>query len=304
MLERLPGCAGIKVFMGSSTGSLLVPDDAGLEAILRAISRRAAFHAEDEYRLEERKGLRVPGDPASHPVWRDPETALRATRRLVALAEKTGKRIHVLHISTAEEMVFLAGHKDVASVEVTPHHLTLDETAYQRIGTLAQMNPPVRDQAHRAGIWAGVHNGVADVLGSDHAPHTLAEKQKPYPQSPSGMTGVQTLVPIMLDHINAGRMSLERFVDMTSAGPQRLFGIAGKGRIAVGYDADLTVVDLKRRETIRNAGVASKAGWTPYDGVEVTGWPVGTVIRGQKVMWDGELTTPATGRPLRFLEAL
>jgi dihydroorotase len=304
MLERLPGCAGIKVFMGSSTGSLLVPDDAGLEAILRAISRRAAFHAEDEYRLEERKGLRVPGDPASHPVWRDPETALRATRRLVALAEKTGKRIHVLHISTAEEMVFLAGHKDVASVEVTPHHLTLDETAYQRIGTLAQMNPPVRDQAHRAGIWAGVHSGVADVLGSDHAPHTLAEKQKPYPQSPSGMTGVQTLVPIMLDHINAGRMSLERFVDMTSAGPQRLFGIAGKGRIAVGYDADLTVVDLKRRETIRNAGVASKAGWTPYDGVEVTGWPVGTVIRGQKVMWDGELTTPATGQPLRFLEAL
>ena len=304
MLERMPGCAGIKVFMGSSTGSLLVPDDAGLEAILRAISRRAAFHAEDEYRLEERKGLRVPGDPASHPVWRDPETALRATRRLVALAEKTGKRIHVLHISTAEEMVFLAGHKDVASVEVTPHHLTLDETAYQRIGTLAQMNPPVRDQAHRAGIWAGVHNGVADVLGSDHAPHTLAEKQKPYPQSPSGMTGVQTLVPIMLDHINAGRMSLERFVDMTSAGPQRLFGIAGKGRIAVGYDADLTVVDLKRRETIRNAGVASKAGWTPYDGVEVTGWPVGTVIRGQRVMWDGELTAPATGRPLRFLEAL
>ena len=304
MLERLPGCAGIKVFMGSSTGSLLVPDDAGLEAILRAISRRAAFHAEDEYRLEERKGLRVPGDPASHPVWRDPETALRATRRLVALAEKTGKRIHVLHISTADEMEFLAGHKDVASVEVTPHHLTLDETAYQRIGTLAQMNPPVRDQTHRAGIWAGVHNGVADVLGSDHAPHTLAEKQKPYPQSPSGMTGVQTLVPIMLDHVNAGRMGLERFVDMTSAGPQRLFGIAGKCRIAVGYDADLTVVDLKRRETIRNAGVASKAGWTPYDGVEVTGWPVGTVIRGQRVMWDGELTTPATGRPLRFLEAL
>jgi dihydroorotase len=304
MLERLPGCAGIKVFMGSSTGSLLVPDDAGLEAILRAISRRAAFHAEDEYRLEERKGLRVPGDPASHPVWRDPETALRATRRLVALAEKTGKRIHVLHISTAEEMVFLAGHKDVASVEVTPHHLTLDETAYQRIGTLAQMNPPVRDQAHRAGIWAGVHSGVADVLGSDHAPHTLAEKQKPYPQSPSGMTGVQTLVPIMLDHINAGRMSLERFVDMTSAGPQRLFGIAGKGRIAVGYDADLTVVDLKRRETIRNAGVASKAGWTPYDGVKVTGWPVGTLIRGQRVMWQGELVTPAQGETVRFLETL
>jgi dihydroorotase len=304
MLEKLPGCAGTKVFMGSSTGSLLVPDDAGIEAILRAITRRAAFHSEDEFRLEERKPLRVPNDPRSHPVWRDPETALRATKRLVALAEKTHRRIHVLHISTAEEMVFLAQHKDVASVEVTPHHLTLDETAYTRLGTIAQMNPPVRDASHRAGIWAGVDNGAADILGSDHAPHTLAEKQKPYPESPSGMTGVQTLVPIMLDHVNAGRMSLERFVDMTSAGPQRLFGIAGKGRIAVGYDADLTVVDLKRRETITNAWVASKAAWTPYDGVEVTGWPVGTVIRGARVMWEGELLAPATGRPIRFLEAL
>ncbi len=304
VLEKLPGCAGVKVFMGSSTGSLLVPDDDGVEAILRAISRRASFHSEDEYRLEERKALRIPGDPRSHPVWRDPEAALRSTKRLVALAEKTGKRIHVLHISTAEEMLFLADHKQVASVEVTPHHLTLDETAYERLGTLAQMNPPVRDKRHRAGIWAGVANGVADVLGSDHAPHTLEEKQKPYPQSPSGMTGVQTLVPIMLDHVNAGRMSLERLVDMTSAGPQRLFGIAGKGRIAVGYDADLTIVDLKRRETITNAWVASKAGWTPYDGVGVTGWPVGTVIRGQRVMWQGELTAPAQGRPIRFLEAL
>jgi dihydroorotase len=303
-LEKLPGCAGVKVFMGSSTGSLLVPDDAGIEAILRAISRRAAFHAEDEFRLEERKGLRVAGDPTSHPVWRDPETALRATQRLVALAEKTGRRIHVLHISTAEEMLFLANHKTLASVEVTPHHLTLDETAYVRIGSLAQMNPPVRDARHRAGIWAGVASGVADILGSDHAPHTREEKQKPYPQSPSGMTGVQTLVPIMLDHVHAGRLSLERFVDMTSAGPQRLFGIAAKGRIAVGYDADLTIVDLKRRETITDGWVASKAGWTPYDGMEVTGWPVGTVIRGKRVMWDGTLVAAATGRPIRFLEAL
>jgi dihydroorotase len=303
-LERRPGCAGVKVFMGSSTGSLLVPDDDGVEKILRAISRRASFHSEDEYRLEERKGLRVPGDPSSHPVWRDVETALRSTKRLVALARKTGKRIHVLHISTAEEMVFLADHKDVASVEVTPHHLTLDETAYTRLGTYAQMNPPVRDKAHREGIWAGVHNGVADILGSDHAPHTREEKDHAYPASHSGMTGVQTLVPIMLDHVNAGRMSLERFVDMTSAGPQRLFGIARKGRIAAGYDADLTIVDLRRRETITNSWIASKAGWTPYDGVAVTGWPVGTIVRGKTVMWQGGLVTKATGRPIRFLETL
>jgi len=303
-LERLPGCAGVKVFMGSSTGSLLVADDQGVEAILSAISRRAAFHSEDEFMLEARKHLRVPGDPSSHPVWRSPEVAMSCTRRLVDIARRTGKRIHVLHISTADEMVFLADHKDVASVEVTPHHLTLDETAYARLGTYAQMNPPVRDKAHRAGIWAGVANGVADILGSDHAPHTREEKDHPYPHSHSGMTGVQTLVPIMLDHVHAGRMSLERFVDMTSHGPNRLFGIANKGRIAVGYDADLTIVDLKRTETISNDRVASRAGWTPYDGVEVTGWPVGTVLRGKRVMWEGDLVTPSTGQPMRFLEAL
>ncbi|MEO7220944.1 MAG: dihydroorotase [Devosia sp.] len=303
-LERLPGCAGVKVFMGSSTGSLLVADDDGVGNILAAVSRRAAFHSEDEYRLEERKPLRIPGDPRSHPVWRDPEAALRSTKRLVALAHKHGKRIHVLHISTADEMVFLADHKDVATVEVTPHHLTLDETAYERLGTLAQMNPPVRDKSHRTGIWAGVANGVVDVLGSDHAPHTVEDKQKPYPSSPSGMTGVQTLVPVMLDHVNAGRLSLERFVDLSSAGPARIFNIARKGRIATGYDADLTIVDLGRRETITNAWIASKAGWTPYDGITVTGWPVGTILRGLKVMWQGELVTPPSGEPINFLETL
>lgn len=304
VLEKLPGCAGVKVFMGSSTGSLLVADDAGVAAILGAVSRRAAFHSEDEFRLEERKSFRVSGDPSSHPLWRDARAALQCTERLVRLARAAGKRIHVLHVSTAEEMGLLAAHKDVASVEVTPHHLTLDETAYARLGTYVQMNPPVRDRAHREAIWRGVANGIADVLGSDHAPHTREEKDKPYPQSPSGMTGVQTLVPVMLDHVNAGRLSLERFVDMTSAGPHRLFGIAGKGRIAAGYDADLTIVDLKRRETITHAWIASKAGWTPYDGVAVTGWPVGTILRGKAVMWQGELVTPATGQPMRFLEAL
>lgn len=303
-LEKLPGCAGIKVFMGSSTGSLLVQDDDGVEAILNAITRRAAFHSEDEYMLNARKDLRVKGDPSSHPIWRSPEVALNCTKRLVALARKTGKRIHVLHISTAEEIAFLADHKDVASVEVTPHHLTLDDTSYERLGTYVQMNPPVRDKSHQDRIWDGVANGVADILGSDHAPHTREEKEHDYPQSHSGMTGVQTLVPTVLNHVNEGRLSLERFVDMTSHGPNRLFGIARKGRITVGYDADLTIVDLKRRETITNDWIASRAGWTPYDGVTVTGWPVGTFVRGQKVMWDGEMVTPATGQPISFLEAL
>jgi dihydroorotase len=304
-LERLPGCAGIKVFMGSSTGSLLVADDAGIRAVLQKIRRRASFHAEDEPRLNERKNLRVEGDPRSHPVWRDEVAALKATQRLVTIAHETGARVHVLHISTAKEMEYLAGHKDVASVETTPHHLTLEAPGcYERLGTRAQMNPPVRDAVHRTGIWTGLTNGVVDVLGSDHAPHTREEKSKTYPASPSGMTGVQTLVPIMLDHVNAGRLTLLRFVDLTSAGPARLFGIARKGRIAVGYDADVTVVDLKRREMITDKWVASRAGWTPYDGVKVTGWPVGTIIRGRKVMWDGGLATPAQGERVRFLETL
>ena len=303
-LERLPGAAGIKVFMGSSTGDLLVEDDEGIAAILSATRRRAAFHSEDEYRLNERKPLRVAGDPRSHPVWRDVEAALSSTRRLVAIARAQGARIHVLHVSTGEEIDFLAAHKDIASVEVTPHHLTLDDSAYVSLGTLVQMNPPVRSAAHRDRIWRGVAEGVADILGSDHAPHTLEEKAKPYPDSPSGMTGVQTLVPTMLDHVAAGRLTLQRFVDMTSAGPARLFGIAGKGRIAVGYDADLTVVDLKRRMTIDNRWIASRCGWTPYDGKTVTGWPIGTIVRGRRVMWDGELVTASTGRPILFTEAL
>ncbi|MER9301648.1 dihydroorotase [Mesorhizobium sp. M0293] len=303
-LERLPGAAGIKVFMGSSTGDLLVEDDEGVASILRNTRRRAAFHSEDEFRLRERLGMRIEGDPSSHPVWRDEIAALRCTERLVRIARQARARIHVLHISTAEEILLLEQHKDVATCEATPHHLTLSADDYARLGTLIQMNPPVRTARHRDGVWHGIAQGIVDVLGSDHAPHTLAEKAKPYPVSPSGMTGVQTLVPIMLDHVNAGRLTLQRFVDLSSHGPQRIFGMARKGRIAAGYDADFTVVDMKRRETITNAQAGSKAGWTPYDGREVTGWPVGTFIRGLRVMWEGEITTPSQGKAVEFSEAL
>ena len=303
-LERLPGAAGIKVFMGSSTGDLLVEDDDGVFSILKNTRRRSAFHSEDEFRLRERAGVRVAGDPSSHPVWRDEIAALRSTERLVAIARRARARIHVLHISTAEEIAFLEAHKDVATCEATPHHLTLTADDYPRLGTLLQMNPPVRDVRHRDGVWRGIAQGVVDVLGSDHAPHTLAEKTRPYPASPSGMTGVQTLVPIMLDHVNAGRLTLERFVDLSSHGPQRIFGMARKGRIAAGYDADFTVVDMKRSETVTNAQAGSKAGWTPYDGKRVTGWPVGTIVRGMRVMWDGEIVEAGQGEPVLFSEAL
>ena len=303
-LEKLEGSAGIKVFMGSSTGDLLVDDEPHLDRIVAAISRRAAFHAEDEARLIARMPLRRPGDPTSHPEWRDPEAALIATQRLVRLAEKHRRRVHVLHISTAEEIVFLGAHRDWASVEVTPHHLTLTAPdCYERLGTYAQMNPPVRDLRHRDALWAAIADGTVDVLGSDHAPHTREEKDHAYPASHSGMTGVQTLVPIMLDHVNAGRLSLARLVDLTSHGPARLFGLAGKGRIAMGYDADLTIVDLTRTETITNAQAQSRCGWTPYDGSKVKGWAVGTFVRGHRAMWQGELAARAHGQPIRFHEA-
>ena len=303
-LERLPAAAGIKVFMGSSTGDLLVDDDEGVASILRNTRRRSAFHSEDEFRLREREGLRVDGDPSSHPVWRDEIAALQCTQRLVRIAGRERARIHVLHVSTAQEIGFLRRHKDIATCEATPHHLTLSANDYATLGTLIQMNPPVRAAGHRDGVWRGISQGIVDVLGSDHAPHTLAEKRKPYPASPSGMTGVQTLAPIMLDHVNAGRLTLERFVDLTSHGPQRLFGIAGKGRIAAGYDADFTVVDMKRREVITNGQAGSKVGWTPYHGREVTGWPIGTIIRGKRIMWEGEIVAKGQGEAVRFSEGL
>ncbi|MDQ1193346.1 dihydroorotase [Brevundimonas vesicularis] len=305
-LERLPGCCGVKVFMGASTGDLLIADDEGVRKVLSNVRRRATFHSEDEYRLVERRGLARTGDWTSHPEVRDAESAIRSTRRLVGLAKETGARIHVLHVTTREEMEYLRFHKDVATVEITPQHLTLvGPEAYERLGSYAQMNPPIRSQEHVDALWLwGMQQGVADVLGSDHAPHTKEEKAKPYPASPSGMPGVQTLVPLMLTHVANGRLSLERFIDLTSAGAQRVFGTANKGRMAVSYDADLTIVDLKAKRTIRHDQQATRCGWTPFDGVEATGWPMATIVRGRVVMQDGELPGSAHGRPVRFMETL
>ena len=304
-LERAEGVAGIKVFMGSSTGSLLVAEQRDLEELFKKITRRAAFHSEDEERLQDRLGRQIMGDAASHPIWRDEQTAINSTKRLLNLAHKYGKRIHVLHVTTAQEMALLADFRGVASVEVTPQHLTLSApAAYERLGTLAQMNPPIREENHMRALWEGLQNGIVDVIGSDHAPHTVEEKNNIYPSSPSGMPGVQTLVPIMLDHVNKERLSLQRFVDLTSAGPQRLFGLAAKGRLARGYDADITLVDMKKQKNISNDWIESRCGWTPFDGQPVTGWPVGTIVRGHIVMLDGAITTPAIGQPVRFQETM
>ncbi|HRK65422.1 MAG TPA: dihydroorotase [Terricaulis sp.] len=305
-LERLPGVCGVKTFMGSSTGTLLVGDDDGLDHILANIKRRGAFHAEDEDRLNERKKLAREGDWTSHPEVRDDEAALKAVQRLVAGARKHRKRVHVLHVSSAKEMEFLATAKDVATVETLPQFLTFEgPEVYQRLHGFAQMNPPIRYAADRAALWSlGIAQSVVDIIATDHAPHTKEEKTQPYPKSPSGMPGVQTLVPVMLTHVNEDRLSLQRFVDLSSAGPQRVFGIEGKGRIALGYDADFTIVDMAARRVIRAEDQATRCGWTPFDGFEAKGWPMATIIRGQIVMRDGEVTTPSAGAPLRFLEAL
>lgn len=304
-MEAMTGCCGVKVFMGASTGSLLVEDDEGVERVLRAIRRRAAFHSEDEYRLRDRRDLAVEGDWRSHPVVRDPQAAIQSTERLLRLARKTGKRIHVLHITTRDEMELLAQNKDVASVEVLPQHLTLvAPEAYERLKGYAQMNPPIREQHHVDGLWAALNAGVVDVLGSDHAPHTKEEKARPYPASPSGMPGVQTLPTVMLTHVADGKLTLRRFVELTSAGPQRIFGIANKGRIARGYDADFSLFDLSARWTITHDWSASKCGWTPFDGFEAKARPVATIVRGRTVMRDGEIALKGNGAPVRFVETL
>lgn len=306
-MELAEGCAGVKIFMGSSTGSLLVDDAAALRAILRGGTRRVAVHCEDESRLNERRALVEldgPVHPREHPVWRDEQTAFLATQRLLGLAEEAGRRVHVLHVTTAEEMKLLARHKKLATVEVTPQHLTLAAPeAYDRLGTKAQMNPPIRGERHRAALWEALRAGVVDVIGSDHAPHTLEEKGRPYPKSPSGMPGVQTTVPLMLHAISEGKMTLEHLVELMAHGPQRVHQLSGKGRIALGYDADFTFIDLGREETIEDSKMATRCGWTPFHGMRIQGWPVRTIIRGHDVMVNGELMPRIEAQPVRFLEA-
>jgi dihydroorotase len=304
-LERMRGCAGVKVFMGSSTGSLLVEDDATLERVLLATRRRVAVHAEHEPRLRARKRKAdKEAHPRAHPDWRDWETALTATKRLLAIASKIGRCVHVLHVTTLEEMELLSRHRDMATVEVTPQHLTLcAPECYEKYGTFAQMNPPIREAKHMDALWKAVREGLVDVIGSDHAPHTIEEKKRPYPSSPSGMPGVQTLVPLMLDHVNAGRLTLERFVDLTSTGPARIYHISGKGRIAVGYDADFTVVDMNMKQRIERSWLASRCGWSPFEGKVVQGWPRVTILRGRVVMREGQIRAPI-GRSVRFCDTL
>jgi dihydroorotase len=301
-LEQGRGVCAIKVFAGSSTGDLLVEDDASLQRVMRAGRRRIAYHSEDEYRLRARRSLFQRGEPyARHAEWRDEETAFLGTRRILALARATGCPAHILHVSTAEELDYVKDWRDVATVEVLVNHLTqMAPDAYERLGGYAVMNPPLRGRRHWEAAWAAVRDGTVDVVASDHAPHPRAAKERPWPDVAAGLTGVQTLVPVMLDHVNAGRLSLARLVDLLCAGPARVYGAIGKGRLAAGYDADFTLVDLKRRQVIEESWITSPCGWTPFAGMRVTGWPVATIIRGQIVMRDNEVLGAPAGRLVRF----
>jgi dihydroorotase len=300
--ETMPGVCAIKVFAGSSTGNLLVEDDASIERVMRSGRRRIAFHSEDEYRLQERKPMFKSGDPYSnHAIWRDVECAFLGTRRIMALARKTNRPAHILHVSTAEELEYMKGFKDIGSVEVLLNHLVQSAPdVYERLGAYGVMNPPLRDARHMQAAWAAVADGTVDTIGSDHAPHSRAAKEKPWPDCAAGLTGVQTLLPMMLEQVSKTRLTLSRLVDLMSAGPARIYGAVNKGRIAAGYDADFSIVDLRATRRIENSWIASQCGWTPFDGISVTGWPVATIVRGTVVMRDGAVTEAPMGAPVAF----
>mgnify|MGYP001302027121 CR=1 FL=1 len=301
-LELMEGCAGIKIFMGSSTGNLLVPDDETLTKILNKGFRRIAIHAEDENRLQNRKKLIKKGSNHSfHPIWRDETCAINATKRIIKIVKKIKRPIHILHVSTSEEIELLKKQKKIITVEVTPQHLTLSApNCYNTLGALAQMNPPIRTINHQEALWKGIKDGVVDVIGSDHAPHTLEEKNRPYPDCPSGMPGVQTMLPIMLDHVNKGKLSLHRLVELVCSNPAKIYKVNNKGHIKLGYDADISIIDLNKKYTITNDIMRSKCGWTPFHNKKITGWPIMTIINGRLVMKEGSLLGKPAGTPVKF----
>ncbi len=300
-LERGRGVCAVKVFAGSSTGDLLVDDDDSIASVLAAGSRRVAFHSEDEPRLRERKTLFETGTYADHARWRDEECAFLGTRRIVNLAERHDRPIHILHVSTEEELDWLDAHRARVTIEVLVNHLTQSgPDCYERLGGYAVMNPPIRDERHLAAAWRAVVDRRVDTIGYDHAPHPRAAKERPWPSIAARLTGSQTLLPIMLDHVDAGRLTLARLADLMSAGPARVYGLRAKGRLVRGNDADLTLVDLKARRIIEASWLASPCGWSPFEGTRVTGWPIATIVRGQIVMRDGAVLGVPSGRLAEF----
>lgn len=301
-LANTKHCCGVKIFMGSSTGSLLLHEKEKLEHVLKITSKKIAVHSENEDRLRERKKIIELGKVHSHPIWRDPESALISTKQIVELAQKYQRQVHILHVTTEEEMQFLAHHKKSATVEVTPQHLTLTAPeCYDHLGTLAQMNPPIREERHREALWQGIRSGIVTMLGSDHAPHTLEEKQKIYPHSPAGMPGTQTMLTLMLDHVNKQKLSLKKLTELLAVNPHRYYNIEKLGLIREGFKANITVIDLKKKKKITQEWLASKCGWSPFENKETTGWPIAVMLNGQWAMRENQLIGSAKGKPISFL---
>jgi dihydroorotase len=303
-----PAC-GIKIFMGSSTGDLLVDDERLLDTIFATGDRLIAVHAEDETRIRERTALFTGKEPNSlsyeiHSQIRDTETALIATQRAIRLSNKYGRRLHILHLSTSKEVNFLRSEKPPqVSCEVVPNHLFLCSDDYSRLGSRAQMNPPVRDPENVSALWQGLSEGIIDIIATDHAPHTVEEKLQPYPLSPSGTPGVETSLPLMLTEMMSGRHTLQQIQEWMSCGPARLYGIPNKGLIAEGFDADLTLVDLETYRPVIDKEIFSRSRWSPYAGRQLTGWPIYTVVNGRVVFDHGKIRPGIYGRALTFTGA-
>lgn len=303
-LNRASPVCGIKIFMGCSTGNLLVHTDEDLERIFATGRRVIAVHAEDEARLNEREQQFAGStDPAVHSEIRDSECAVRATRRALTLAEKYRRRLHIMHLSTHDELMLLRQHKPSwVKAEVIPNHLFLNTGDYEGQGTLVQMNPPLRGKSDNEALWRGLHDGIIDFMGSDHAPHGLEEKRHPYPASPSGMPGVETSLPLLLTEVANGKCTLSELLAWMCSGPAEAYGIANKGRIEEGYDADLTLADDKTMRTVQNQDLFTKVRWSPYQGRELTGWPVVTVVGGRIVYDQGRIREGVRGQALQFRE--
>ena len=300
-LKNVEGCCGVKLFAGSSTGNLLVDKEADIEKVISSSDRIVSIHSEDEDIIKLRKKFIKKGDVHSHPEWRNVECAMSSTRRVVKIAERYNKRIHVLHVTTKEEVDFLAMHKKNVTFETTPQHLTLyAPDCYDKLGTYAQMNPPLRSKEHYDRLWLAIKNNIVDVLGSDHAPHLKANKEKEYPNSPSGMPGVQTIFPVMIDHVNNGKLTLNQLINLMCENPCRIFEIKNKGFIKEGFDADITIVDMNKEVVLKDEMIASKCGWTPFNNYKVKGFPVGTIVNGNLVMSEGKILMKSKGRPLKF----
>ena len=296
--ERTPG---IKIFIGSSTGDLLVDDQGALERIFAETRLPICAHCEDESTVRANAAAIGGGrEYADHSRIRDNRAAIIATRRAVDLAERHGHRFHVLHVSTAEEVEFLRTTSDLITGEACPHHFLFSTEDYARLGSLVQMNPSVKSPADAAAVWAGLMDGTLEVVATDHAPHTLEEKQQPYPRSPSGLPAVENSLALLLNQAVQGRCSLQQVVSWMSEAPARIWNLRGKGRIAEGFDADLVLVDLNRTEVVLNERQLTKCGWSPWHGVSLTGWPVRTLVLGRTVYCDGWLTSEPMGREIEF----